>query len=165
MMARSFLWADWLLGALNKSDLNRQMSDLDRRLFMGEVARNMIREGRILGVRPGAPIKSEILNYEQYIEKEPQPPAGLFANRSPLLFKPPKAPNIDNGVLNGPVIGRFNDVSGSSDPVEFNSGKIRLLPDAFETALDWVREEWQERGTYLIMLENHKKKLADQNGE
>jgi len=151
--------ADWILGALKTSDLNREMSDLDRRLFLGEVARNMMKEGRILGVRPAVPVKPEILDDENYDERAPKPPAGIFANRLPFLFKAPQAPIIDNGILNGPVIGRFNDITGTSDPAEINGGKIRLLPDAYETAFDHLREDWQRRGTYLLMLEKHKKTL------
>ena len=160
--------ADWVLGTLKKSDLNREMTDLERRLFMGEVARNMLRKGRILGVRPGVPIKPEIQDDEKYKEPESGQASsgfGFFTDRSAYLLKPPPLPVIDNGVLNGPPIGRFNDVSGTSDPAEINSGKIRLLPDEFETFFDLHRYEWQERGAYLNMLEKHKKKLAGQNGE
>jgi hypothetical protein len=154
--------ADWVLGALRKSDLNREMSDLDRRLFMGEVARNMIREGRILGVRPAVPIKPEAEDEEKYQEPEAGQPSsgfGLFSDKTAYLLKPPPSPLIDNGVLNGPPIGLFNDVSGTSDPAEINGGKIRLLPDEFETFLDFHRHEWQEQGTYLNMLEKYKKTL------
>ncbi len=158
--------ADWILGSLRKSDLNREMSDLDRRLFLGEVARNMLREGRITGTRPGILLKPDAQDYAKYKEPEAGPPSsgfGFFTDRTPYLLKPPPIPLIDNGILNGPPIGLFNDVSGTSDPAEINGGKIRLLPDEFETFLDFHRQEWQERGTYLNMLERHKKKLAKQN--
>jgi hypothetical protein len=158
--------ADWILGSLRKSDLNREMSDFDRRLFLGEVARNMLREGRVIGVQPGVPIKPAPQDDEKYREpKSGQPSSGFgfFTDRTPYLLKPPPAPLIDNGILNGPPIGLFNDVSGTSEPAEINGGKIRLLPDEFETFFDFHRKEWQEHGTYLNMLERHKKKLAKQN--
>ncbi|UTW54403.1 hypothetical protein [Kordiimonas sp. SCSIO 12610] len=154
--------ADWILGALNKTDLNREMTDLERRLFLGEVARNMLREGRVLGVRPAIPLKPNSQDTENYQGPESGKASagfGLFADDAPFLLKPPPVPLVDNGILNGPPIGLFNDVSGTSDPAEINGGKIRLLPDEFETFFDFHRSEWQERGTYLNMLEKFKKDL------
>jgi hypothetical protein len=75
------------------------------------------------------------------------------------LFKPPPLPVIDNGVLNGPPIGLFNDITGTSDPAEINGGKIRLIPDEYETFFDLHRYEWQYRGAQLNMLNDFKAKL------
>jgi hypothetical protein len=147
--------ADWVLGALNKSDIDRNLSDLERRLFLGEVARNMLREGRLLGARPGLPIPAPAPLEEEL----PDRPVGYFGNRLPYLFSSPELETIGNGIQRDYGIHVFNDLIGTSDPAEINGGKTNLIKSEYQRDFERHIAEWQYRGTQLNMLNDFKAKL------
>jgi len=147
--------ADWVLGALNKSDIGRSLSDLERRLFLGEVARNMLQEGRLLGARPGVPLPAP----KSLEEPLPDRPVGIFANRLPYLFRSPEIDSVVNGIPRHHGIDLFSDAVGASNSIEISDGTFSLVSKSYAWAIKWQREEWQYRGAQFNMLSAFKAKL------